>query len=512
MRPAPSVFLSGTADAAALLAALRQAGYQTSRAARVTFTVLDTIDGRLHVNGLRLVATQSDTLTLTLSGPSSSPGSAVVSSLPIRASDLPAGPWRDSVAAAGGERLLLAQATVAATRTVASLCTPSGEVRSLVTLDDKMHLSGRRKPLASAVTVHRVAGKGKARRRAEALCVEAGLLAHSDVLGEVLDQADVDLTGVAGSPADLDVTTLAIDGFRSVLTDLFVAVEGYWRGAVDRCDPAFVRGLRVVTRRSRSVLVEGRNVLPREAQAMAGAGLGLLGTHTSAARDLDVFVEEWDGYLGLLPSESVAALAPLRGLLQARRAVAYAELAVGLSSPEVNHFVREWGKWLRKPVPARSLARSPDSTRPLGEVVGERIERAHLTLLENGRLITDESPAAQLHDLRRDAKRLRYLLECFSGVLPTKATKQFVRRLKALQDNLGAHQDAEMHALQLMMLLQQHAADDLAQETTAAATLLVQHLQQRTAAARREFSTRFEEYDSPTSQLALGRVLAVAPD
>ena len=142
-------------------------------------------------------------------------------------------------------------------------------------------------------------------------------------------------------------------------------------------------------------------------------------------------------------------------------------------------------------------------------VVAERIERAHLTLLENGRLITDQSPATQLHDLRRDAKRLRYLLECFAGVLPPKATKKFVRRLKSLQDNLGAHQDTEVHGAQLLALLQLPGADDLLDETTAAVGVLVQHLQQRSDAARREFSTRFAEYDSAATHAALMQILAV---
>ena len=48
--------------------------------------------------------------------------------------------------------------------------------------------------------------------------------------------------------------------------------------------------------------------------------------------------------------------------------------------------------------------------------------------------------------MRKDAKKLRYLLECFGGLLAGGERKAFVKRLKALQDNLGEHQDAEVHA------------------------------------------------------------------
>lgn len=508
MRPAPTVFVSETEQSDALVAQLCRHGFEAGRASRVTFTVLDTIDGRLHVNGLRLVATQAAALTLTLSGPAISSGSVVVETLPTRAHDLPTGPWRDAVEAVGGTRLLLAQATIVGVRTVLTLCSGAGDLRSSVTIDAKLRLSGRRRAVASMVTVHRVAGRGKARRRVESLCLEAGLAEHGDVLGDVLDQAGVDLTGVSRSPGDLDGTTVAIAGFRSVLADLFVAVEGYWRAAAQSSDPAIVHGLRVATRRSRSVVTEGRTVLPRQTVANATAGLGALGSSTGPARDLDVYLAEWDGYVAPLSTEVVAALKPVRLLLEARRMDAYNTLTEGLTSPAVGDFMRDWGKWLRKPVAVRSLAHSVDSGRSLVEVVGERIEAAHATVLEHGRLITDSSPAPQLHDLRRDAKRLRYLLECFSGVLPTKATKQFVRRLKALQDNLGAHQDTDVHAAQLAALLEGGAWDQIPADAVAGAQTLVRHLQLQTATARAEFSTRFAEYDSPATQRAVLRILA----
>ena len=164
MRLAPTVWVSDTADVGELRAALRAAGFRISRASKVTATVLDTIDGRLHVNGLRLVATQADELTLTLSGPAFSAGSITSHALPSRANELPSGPWRDAVEAATGERLLLAQVTMTAARSVASLSNASGELRSLLTIDDKLRLVGRGKPLATIVTVHRVAGESRQKR------------------------------------------------------------------------------------------------------------------------------------------------------------------------------------------------------------------------------------------------------------------------------------------------------------------------------------------------------------
>ena len=66
-------------------------------------------------------------------------------------------------------------------------------------------------------------------------------------------------------------------------------------------------------------------------------------------------------------------------------------------------------------------------------------------LVERRPVDPPDTPAEQVHDLRKDAKKLRYLLECFGSLLPKSPRKQFVKRLKALQDNLGEHQDAEVH-------------------------------------------------------------------
>lgn len=508
MRSAPSVFLSRSGDAAELLASLRAAGFSVDASTPVTFTVLDTIDGRLQRKGLRLVATctgTTPTVTLDLSMAGALHHSITTDGIPLRASELHSGELCEAIQAVTGERVLLAQTTIVATRTLPTKRSPSGELRALLTVDDGLSLAGSRKSLVSSATVHRVAGHGKSRRSAEALCIEAGFAASSDdVLDVALRAAGVDLRGVSRSPGDeFDDDTTALDGLRSVFAQLLIEIEAYWQGAAEGRDAAFVHGLRVAVRRSRSLLAEGKSVMPRAVFTTASHGLAALGACTGPARDLDVYLAEWASYTSLLDEDAIAALDPLKVYLEARRHIAYDELATALSIPETKVFVRDWSRWVRRPVPSRSTQGSPDGARGLAEFVVERIERAHLTLLHNGRLITDASPATQLHDLRRDAKRLRYLLECFSALLPGKPTRSFVRRLKILQDNLGAHQDAEVHAAQTVALVLHHEALDWPEATVAATGELARQMEQQCHAARAEFSASFAEYDSPATQAAL---------
>jgi CHAD domain-containing protein len=73
--------------------------------------------------------------------------------------------------------------------------------------------------------------------------------------------------------------------------------------------------------------------------------------------------------------------------------------------------------------------------------------------------------------------------------------KAAVARLKQLQENLGEHQDAEVHVTMLREL-----AHDLSDAGADAATIiatgrLVELLDRRRAAARVEFAERFAAYD-----------------
>jgi CHAD domain-containing protein len=118
-------------------------------------------------------------------------------------------------------------------------------------------------------------------------------------------------------------------------------------------------------------------------------------------------------------------------------------------------------------------------------------------LLTRGRSIGPDTASEELHELRKDAKRLRYLLECFAGVLPATTRKSFVARLKSLQDNLGEHQDTEVHSSELRSLSQAvHGAPGVTAETLLAMGRLTELFEQRRRAARRQFAARFSSYDT----------------
>jgi CHAD domain-containing protein len=116
-------------------------------------------------------------------------------------------------------------------------------------------------------------------------------------------------------------------------------------------------------------------------------------------------------------------------------------------------------------------------------------------MVRMGEAIDRSSPAEDYHELRKQGKELRYLLELFATPLyPEEVVKPMVRNLKALQDTLGRHQDREIQVAMLRSL-----GDDVAVQENGAAGLmamgmLVERLEADLVAARAEFAARFAAF------------------
>jgi CHAD domain-containing protein len=327
-----------------------------------------------------------------------------------------------------------------------------------------------------------------------------------DVVDVALACAGIDVAGRHVDPGvPLDADLPAAEGFRRVLVNLAAAIAVNLPGTIDDIDTEFLHDLRVAVRRTRSVLRHGRDVLAPDLLAWVEPAMSSLGAMTGPPRDLDVQVLEWDGRAAALDADTVRALDPLRRQLVADRDAVHVELSRQLRGADVAAILRRWDDALAAPMDGEHAG--PHGTDPIGDVVKARIKKAQKRLVTKGRAITPETPAQHVHDVRKDAKKLRYLLECFAGVLPADGRKAFVKRLKKLQDLLGEHQDAEVQAGHLRL-----AADELPSATPpgtyVAIGRLVEQLEGTRQEARDGFAERFADYDSEATRDALHEMLA----
>ncbi len=490
-------------DGNAADAALARAGVELGAEATSTRTVLDTFDGRLHAAGLRLEHRRGATSELVLLDRSGAPSAHLpTATAPAAPDELPPGPFRSRVAAIVQERALLPVVGLTSRVRTGERRDRRGKATVTVELHTRLALVGDRAAAELlprwVAEVHGALGHDGALQQVLDRAAARGLTARpGDLVDLAAEVLGVDLRGRTSSPTvPLSPGEPALEGFRRVLLNLADAIEANLLGTIDDVDPEFLHELRVAVRRTRSVLARAKGVLPEEVREHHRAELGWLGTLTGPARDLDVHLLEWSAGLALLEPSAAVALEPVRVELERRRAAAHGTLSEALQSDRYELLVAGWERWLRAGAGEVAAADAPT----VGAVVAERIAAAQRRVLKAGRAITPDSPPDALHDLRKDAKQLRYLLECFGSLLPAKPRKAFVTHLKVLQDNLGAHQDAEVQVALLREL-----AETLEGPTATLLAMgqLIEVLDQRRLAEREAFAERFSSYDTRPTARAL---------
>ena len=230
-----------------------------------------------------------------------------------------------------------------------------------------------------------------------------------------------------------------------------------------------------------------------------------LGDVTTPVRDLDVHLLGFDAMAGQLVAASPADLEPLRAFLVRRRAREFLRLAAALRGPRFRAITQDWRKALLEVRDVDGPRRRRPSAVALAlSTTGSSFRR----IVAQGGPITQDSPPESLHDLRKRAKELRYLLEFFAPLHDPVAYRKVVSDLKQLQDCLGEFQDSEVQRAEIHTL----ADAMLAERAAPAATLLAMgeiaaKLTLSQAEARAEFAARFGRFAGPAGRERVGVLL-----
>ena len=208
--------------------------------------------------------------------------------------------------------------------------------------------------------------------------------------------------------------------------------------------------LRVELRRTRSALQALNGALPVPDAAVLVGECRWLAGRGSGMRDLDVLRERLGDYLGGAPDHIDPALhrllrevARLRG--RERRAMLDAFLS--RRGHRLVARLEELGD-----LPPHGYGWSGEAA------LAAAVRRALRKLRRHARPLGVDSPAQAWHDLRKRAKRTRYLLDLYAGVDDSKQLRETNRLARRLQSALGDHQDFHTHAALFEELLRSPAA------------------------------------------------------
>jgi CHAD domain-containing protein len=303
--------------------------------------------------------------------------------------------------------------------------------------------------------------------------VEAGIGMTPDLLGFVDEmQSALELTPsstskyetglyASGLNPERDSGSTRVDPSMSlgevafaVLRTQFAEMQNHEPGTRLGEDPEELHDMRVPTRRMRAAMKVFEEALPERASWLRDE-LRWVARALGDVRDLDVQIERFQTWQEEADEESSGFLDRILTITHRRRAEARKNMLETLDSVRYERLLSSFAEMLRLG-PAGEL--KPAQTNGKDQA-GEPVTAAAPALISDRyrkwrkaakRLDETSSPEA-FHDLRKKGKRLRYTLEFVSEVYGKPVQKR-IKLLKALQDDLGDHQDAVVAAAYLREL------------------------------------------------------------
>ncbi len=274
------------------------------------------------------------------------------------------------------------------------------------------------------------------------------------------EEAKTEITPPAQPPA-VEIPPLRADepmseAGRKILYTHFLRMLANEAGTRLGEDIEALHDMRVATRRMRAAYRIFEAYFDPKVIKPFNKSLRQTGQALGAVRDLDVLLERAGAYRDALPAEQADALSPLLDDWRAQREVARRALLDYLDGPTYRRFVDEFQAFLSTP---GAGARTVPPGEPVPYQVCHVAPRLIMERYEQVRayepVLRDGAPLPTYHMLRIDCKRLRYALEFFRPVLGPE-TPDLIRQVTAMQDLLGALQDAHVAEGLIQTFLEEH--------------------------------------------------------
>lgn len=281
---------------------------------------------------------------------------------------------------------------------------------------------------------------------------------------------------VAGGPAALAVQSALRNGLERMTRCQQPARQGLVEG---------VHGMRTSTRRIRSALRTFGDLVNDEWAVPLEDELRWLAGVLGAVRDLDVLRER----LLRAAGHSQTTLAPLFRLLAEEHERASATLRSVLHGDRYKRLIERLEQAALQPPLRADLKEISRSDLP------ELALGSWKSLKKRGRALEPDDPDEAFHDVRKRAKRARYVAEDLVPLLGTHRAEEAKRYAKAatrVQDLLGEHQDAVVAAQTITRIAAAYDRDIPFQR---AADRLLKHQQRAADRSRKRFFKVWDKLD-----------------
>lgn len=207
-------------------------------------------------------------------------------------------------------------------------------------------------------------------------------------------------------------------------------------------DPEAVHDMRVVIRRLRAAMKTLAPGFAPRWSATTRAELKWLAQQLGTVRDLDVHVQRVLAFADVAPPSLRASVMDLVQRGEATRPACQRAVAAVFESLRYQKLLLRLEDFAtgHRGAPAASTGRQP-----AGEIAAQAIHRAYRRVRRCGKGLGQRPRPEALHELRIRAKRARYALELYVGLVG-KPARRAAKRLAAMQEHLGTYNDAVVGA------------------------------------------------------------------
>jgi CHAD domain-containing protein len=242
---------------------------------------------------------------------------------------------------------------------------------------------------------------------------------------------------------------------RKILMFHFGAMIEHERGTKVGKDIEELHDMRVAAMRMRSAVEVLEGYLDMDEMSPYLKNIKSVRKVLGSVRDLDVFLEKIDHYLADQPPERRAQMDPLTDSILIEKAKNRGTMLVYLDDSKYNKFKKNFADYLlnKKSWKMRSVKKNGEPVPcKVRDVLPVLLYTQFAAVRAYEDIVSEEAVAdpslEKYHQLRIDVKILRYTLEFFREVLGPES-KELIKSLKALQDNLGDMHDTVV-ALELL--------------------------------------------------------------
>lgn len=226
---------------------------------------------------------------------------------------------------------------------------------------------------------------------------------------------------------------------RNMCVAMINTARSHEFGVIEKSeDTEYLHDYRVSMRKTRSLLSLMKILFATSEHISIKQRLSDIMAPTNRARDLDVYLLQQSEYEALLPENLREGLPLMFDDFRKQHSAAYKSLKTRLTGDVYQKEIESCKSWIEQ---QKLDDLSEIASSPVVQVINKLAQKKYRKIIRTGIVISPLSPDDDVHELRLECKKFRYLLSFFGSIYPEHDLKRLIKKLKRMQNTLGLFND-----------------------------------------------------------------------